>query len=94
VVAKAVIYGREMSKFSQWFYNSMYRHTKARWDTGVTLPEVTPAIDQCDRPGRAIHLAQHGWPCILFESAFAFSSMWPTPQRDRQDVVWYDLTRR
>lgn len=30
----------------------------------------------------------------LFEPAFAFNSMWPARQRDRQDVVWYDLTRR
>ncbi len=30
----------------------------------------------------------------LFEPAFALSSMWPARQRDRQDVVWYDLTRR
>jgi SAM-dependent methyltransferase len=30
----------------------------------------------------------------LFEPAFALSSLWPAPQRDRQDVVWYDLTRR
>ena len=31
---------------------------------------------------------------MLFEPAFALSSMWPARQRDRQDVVWYDLTRR
>lgn len=30
----------------------------------------------------------------LFEPAFAFNSMWPARQRDRQDVVWYDLTRQ
>ena len=30
----------------------------------------------------------------LFEPAFAFSSMWPAPQRDNADMVWYDLTRR
>jgi SAM-dependent methyltransferase len=30
----------------------------------------------------------------LFEPAFALSSLWPASQRDRQDVVWYDLTRR
>jgi len=30
----------------------------------------------------------------LFEPAFAFTSMWPAPRRDRQDVVWYELIRR
>ncbi len=191
-----------MSKLSQWFYNTMYRFTKPDWDTGITPPEVTSAVDQFKRPGRAldlgcgtgtssIYLAQHGWRvtgvdfspkaielardkaqhagvnpefyvgdvsrldflrepfdfifdigCLhgldresrtryaeqlrrlthpgskfllfgfirpaflgsyhlmpeetrtLFEPAFALSSMWPAHQRDRQDVVWYDLTRR
>ena len=31
----------EMSKFSQRFYNFMYRFTKPDWDTGITPPEVT-----------------------------------------------------
>ena len=30
----------------------------------------------------------------LFEPAFALSSMWPALNRDKEDVVWYDLTRR
>ena len=30
----------------------------------------------------------------LFEPAFALSSMQPAFNRDREDVVWYDLTRR
>ncbi len=191
-----------MSKLSQWFYNTMYRFTKPDWDTGITPPEVTSAVDQFSQPGRvldlgcgtgtsSIYLAQHGWQvtgidfspkaielardkaqragihpefhvgdasrldflrepfdlildigCLhgldresriryaeqlrrlthpgskfllfgfmrpvffgsyhltpqetraLFEPAFALSSMWPARRRDRQDVVWYDLTRR
>jgi SAM-dependent methyltransferase len=174
-----------MGKFSQWFYNSMYRFTKPNWDTGVTPPEVTTALDAFTQPGRAldlgcgtgtssIYLAQHGWQVTgvdfspkaielahdkarraginsefhvgdvsrldflresfdliddglggvagigskfllfgfmrpvffgryhlapeetrqLFEPAFALNSMWPALHRDREDVVWYDLTRR
>jgi SAM-dependent methyltransferase len=30
----------------------------------------------------------------LFESAFTFDSVRPAINRDREDVVWYDLTRR
>ncbi len=30
----------------------------------------------------------------LFEPAFAFNSMWPAANRDREDVVWYDFIRR
>jgi SAM-dependent methyltransferase len=190
-----------MGKFAQWLYNFMYRFTKPDWDTGLTPPEVTSAIDQFKQPGRAldlgcgtgtnaIYLAQHGWHvtgidfspkaielaqgkaqragvevdlhlgdvsrldflfdtfdlildigCLhsldresrkryatqlrrlthpgskfllfgfkqstflgsyhlapeetypLFEPAFALNSMWPAPQRDRKDMVWYDLTR-
>lgn len=191
-----------MGKFSQWFYNTMYRFTKPDWDSDVTPPEIASTVEQFKQPGRAldlgcgtgtssIYLAQHGWQvtgvdfspkaielahdkaqqagvnvdfhlgdvsrldflskpfdlildigCLhglnresraryaeqlrrltrpgskfllfgfmrpaffgsyhitpeetraLFEPAFAFNSMWPAPQRDRQDVVWYDLTRR
>jgi SAM-dependent methyltransferase len=191
-----------MVKFAQWFYDTLYRFTKPDWDTGLTPPEVTSAIDQFKQPGRAldlgcgtgttsIYLAQRGWHvtgvdfspkaielardkaqragvksdfhlgdvsrldflrepfdlifdigCLhgldhesrtryaeqlrrlthpgskfllfgfirpaffgsyhltpeetraLFEPAFVFNSMWPARQRDRQDVVWYDLTRQ
>jgi SAM-dependent methyltransferase len=187
---------------SRIFYNTMYRFTKPDWDSDVTPPEITSAIEQFKQPGRAldlgcgtgtnsIYLAQHDWQvtgvdfspkaielahdkaqragvnvdfylgdvsrldflskpfdlildigCLhglnresraryaeqlrrltrpgskfllfgfmrpaffgsyhvtpeetraLFEPAFAFNSMWPAPQRDRQDVVWYDLTRQ
>jgi cyclopropane fatty-acyl-phospholipid synthase-like methyltransferase len=191
-----------MGKFSQWFYNTMYRFTQPDWDTGITPPEVTIAVDQYDRSGRAldlgcgtgtssIYLAQHGWQVVgvdfspkaielahakaqhagvnlelhlgdvsrldflhepfdlildigclhgldresrtryaeqlrrltqagskfllfgfarpaffgryhltsdevraLFEPAFALNNVRPARNRDREDVVWYDLTRR
>jgi SAM-dependent methyltransferase len=61
-----------MGKFSQWFYNSMYRFTKPDWDTGLTPPEVRTVIEKFDQPSRAldlgcgtgtssIYLAQQGW---------------------------------
>jgi SAM-dependent methyltransferase len=54
------------------FYERAYRSgTSARWDTGVTPPEVVSALDRLE-PGRAldlgcgtgtnvIYLVQHGW---------------------------------
>jgi hypothetical protein len=34
----------------------MYRFTKPDWDTGVTPPEVTTALDAFTQPGRALDL--------------------------------------
>ena len=45
-----------MGKFSQWFYNTMYRLTKPDWDTGITPPEVTTAIADFNQPGHALDL--------------------------------------
>jgi SAM-dependent methyltransferase len=66
---------------TRWLYERAYRRgTSARWDTGITPPEVEAAVAELE-PGRALdlgcgtgtnvlYLVQHGW----FATGVDFSS--------------------
>jgi cyclopropane fatty-acyl-phospholipid synthase-like methyltransferase len=62
--------------FENWSFDLQYLLGRARWDTGVTPPEVVEQIERGDlTPGRAldlgcgtgtncIYLARHGWEAV------------------------------
>ena len=69
-----------MAKWSQWFYDWMYRFTKPDWDSDVTPPEVTSFVEHDRSRGRAldlgcgtgtnaIYLAQHGFDVTAIDFA-------------------------
>jgi SAM-dependent methyltransferase len=89
-------------RLENWSFDLQYLLGRARWDTGVTPPEVVELVERGDLPpGRAldlgcgtgtncIYLARHGWEAVGVDfSALAIRRARRKAHRARVDCRFY-----